>query len=459
MDFTQVLGERENKRTYLITYAQADLTRFPACKSFAECVLTAFNEGESKVKVVEWACCRENHADGGQHYHMSIKLDGSRRWNPIKSFISQRYGIEVHFSAQHCGYVAAYRYVIKNKPITEVLHSPDHTNLNVIGSPKTKKAMQKFSENAKRRKSGACNNPQEETPQQPCTKSKRLSNADVASFLVQNNIRSDTQLNKIALQRHKNGESDLYKFILNRNNAKAISDLISNTWRMHEAPEIIQRENISRIDVVKKHATEACIPNCNGQWLECARQLLRWNGHNTYTFTTAIRQCLIKGRSKHTNVFIYGDTNCGKSFLFEPLELMFKAFVNPATGRYAWVGLDECEVAFLNDFRWTSECIAWSDFLLLLEGQTVHLPRPKNQYATDLVIERTNKIPFFATSKEPIQFYGRYNNRDDRECEMMASRWNTFEFTRKMTQEEIITMEPCPACFSKFVLLGSEEDA
>ena len=80
---------------------------------------------------------------------------------------------------------------------------------------------------------------------------------------------------------------------------------------------------------------------------------------------------------------------------------MFKAFVNPSTGRYASVGLDECEVAYLNDFRWSPEINAWSDFLLLLEGQTVHLPRIKYQYATEMCIQRENIIPSFATSKEP----------------------------------------------------------
>ena len=90
-----------------------------------------------------------------------------------------------------------------------------------------------------------------------------------------------------------------------------------------------------------------------------------------------------------------GPTNCGKSFLLNPLELIFKCFMNPAAGKYAWVGLDQCEVAYLNDFRWSEELIKWNDFLLLLEGQTVHLPRPKNQFATDLEIEREKYNSFF----------------------------------------------------------------
>jgi len=103
-------------------------------------------------------------------------------------------------------------------------------------------------------------------------------------------------------------------------------------------------------------------------------------------------------------------------------------FVNPATGRYAWIGLDECEVAYLNDFRWSAEIIAWNNFLLLLEGQTVHLPRPKNQFATDMCIDRNNTIPFFATSKCAIEFIGKFNVKDERETDMMSSRWFTIPF-------------------------------
>ena len=52
----------------------------------------------------------------------------------------------------------------------------------------------------------------------------------------------------------------------------------------------------------------------------------------------------------------------------------------PSNTKYAWVTLEEKEIALLNDFRWSSECIDWKDFLLLLEGDIVNLPRPKNNY-------------------------------------------------------------------------------
>lgn len=83
---------------------------------------------------------------------------------------------------------------------------------------------------------------------------------------------------------------------------------------------------------------------------------------------------------------------------------LFKALVSPATARYTWVVLEECEAAYLNDFAY-----------LLLKGQTVHLSRPKNECATDMCIQRENTIPFFATRKEPIEFIEKYNIRDEGE--------------------------------------------
>ena len=90
-----------------------------------------------------------------------------------------------------------------------------------------------------------------------------------------------------------------------------------------------------------------------------------------FFFASALRNAILKVRQKKANILVVGPTNCGKSFLLNPIELMFKAFVNPTTVRYVWVDLDECEVDYLNNFRWSTEIIAWSEFLFLLEDQTV----------------------------------------------------------------------------------------
>ena len=69
---------------------------------------------------------------------------------------------------------------------------------------------------------------------------------------------------------------------------------------------------------------------------------------------------------------------------------------------FAWVGAEQAECIFLNDFHWSGQIIPWQDLLLMLEGQPVHLPAPKSHYAKDLVLQ--NVTPIFATSKHELVF-------------------------------------------------------
>ena len=78
------------QRTYLITYSQANLEKFPSRQSFAECVVDAFQNRASKETFQHWVCCMENHADGGKHYHMAIKLSAQKRWKGAEK-VSYRY--------------------------------------------------------------------------------------------------------------------------------------------------------------------------------------------------------------------------------------------------------------------------------------------------------------------------------------------------------------------------------
>ena len=67
-------NKRVGRRQYLVTYSQADLSKFPSRDSFGNMLHNEFNKGNGIVRVCHWACCREQHADGGYHYHCAIKL-------------------------------------------------------------------------------------------------------------------------------------------------------------------------------------------------------------------------------------------------------------------------------------------------------------------------------------------------------------------------------------------------
>ena len=118
--------------------------------------------------------------------------------------------------------------------------------------------------------------------------------------------------------------------------------------------------------------------------------------------------------------------------------------------KYASIDVEKTRVIVLQDFRYSKEVIAWHDLLLLLEGETVKLPAPKNHFSSDIVID--NDVPIFATSKYEIVFKGSFDTSDDRETEMMANGRNASKFKHIFQQHNQREIKPCRCCFAKLVL-------
>ena len=112
------LNNRDLQRVYLITYSQADVSKFPTIVSLAEVVIAAFSKVNNTI--LQWCCSQEHHnITGGIHYHMCVKIQNCQRWLPVKKFLSHSYGISVHFSSLHANYYTAWRYVTKEDQSTE----------------------------------------------------------------------------------------------------------------------------------------------------------------------------------------------------------------------------------------------------------------------------------------------------------------------------------------------------
>ena len=106
----QVPTKLKPRRTYLVTHSQADQIKFPSRQSFGEAVANEFNSGDPKGKVAYWACALVNHAKGGEHYHLSLKLTGPRRWLSVRNALQRLHSINVNFSDSHKNYYTAYKY-------------------------------------------------------------------------------------------------------------------------------------------------------------------------------------------------------------------------------------------------------------------------------------------------------------------------------------------------------------
>lgn len=440
------------RRQYLITYSKANLELFPTRKSFGEAVVSAFNDGLSVAKVQHWACALEPHKEEGYyHYHCSLKLTNVKKWPRAVNIMKRKYNINIDVSSLGLAYVYAYRYVCKFDK--DVHLSVGHPALEEYASPRTKEASTAYRRRAAKRKSSTSSTVSTAgatvVGQQPGRRIS-LTNLQVSEYIVKNNIQTTTELYAAAQQRKVDGDPHLYGYLCNRRLAQT-DELIQKTWKFKSAASELARAKRLRLDVVKDFLeSEHSNPDC--EWLYRALEVLELNHIPAAVFSGYLKNLLENGRAKYSNLLIIGKSNCAKSFLFQPLKDIFKGrvFDNPSNDKYAWVGADKADIILLQDFRYSHELIPWKDLLLLLEGETVRLPAPKNHFASDVKID--TDIPIFATSKDRIKFKGPYNTTDEIENDMMASRWRVLEFTHVFTEEKQIKMKPCGRCFAELVL-------
>ena len=58
----------------------------------------------------------------------------------------------------------------------------------------------------------------------------------------------------------------------------------------------------------------------------CAREVLQCNGVEEGYFAGRVYELLEKGRRKYRNIMIVGAANCGKTFLLNPLNVIYNTF-------------------------------------------------------------------------------------------------------------------------------------
>ena len=430
------LSNRQVRAVYLITYSQVDAEKCPTRESFVTVVLNAFST--CNIGILQWVCSKENHKESGFHYHMAVKLTGRRRWRRVRSLIHDNHGVNVNFSNHHDNYYSAWRYTTKED--LQYIQSEGHPDLSNSCPPRTSRATDEWRRGAGSRGGGRGNKGKK--------RKRQLSAYEVSQIVVRQGIKSRLELLAFAQDQQKEGKADLAQFIVNRG-AKVVEEAIRVAWELSEAPRLVTRSRQSRLERLKVASEGNCVSNCNKKWLELATNIMARNNIETSQFAGAVRVLLEEGRGKYRNIIITGPANCGKTFILNPLNVIYDTFTNPATATFAWVGVENCEVIFLNDFRWSAQILPWHNFLLLLEGQLVRFPAPKTHYAHDIVFEQDS--PIFCTANEHFSFV-RGGAVDRVETEMMRVRWRSFNFFSQIGKDEQVIILSCPRCFADFIL-------
>ena len=476
------LQPRQLRTSYLITYSQADLTRFPNREDFALLVVGLFNETEGDGRVDYWVCGKEEHRNtSGYHYHLALKLTEPIRYDSVQARLREENGVKVNFRDDYDMYVYAQRYCVKEDE--GAVYSPNHPPLASMKSPRTKKAVAQRRANARAARAAAqqVSNEQAPSTSRPTTRSQtaaqreplppkvqRVGKFEVSRFIAENAIVDVDHLWAAARSRMDAGENDLAKFLIDRQSRpREISSLFEGNQKLDESLGPAERPAPrKRLEVLREVLRGSCVEGCEGRWFTCAIEILDQNRISNAAYAKSMRLLFEKGRGKRRNIMLIGPKDSGKTFLMDPVRKIFKTFLNPADDKYTWQDAEDCEVMFFNDFRWSKSMIRWNDLLVLLEGHPVRFPVPKNQRAKDILF--TRDVPIFATSRSHVTFgKGRSYNDDvegddndegddvvSKENAMMKVRWVVYRLP--FTIRNIIELEPCPRCYANLVFYGDD---
>lgn len=416
-------SEPNSRSVYMITYSKADLTKVPTKERFVELIFEAFHR-TGTARIIQYICCIERHKDGAPHYHMCIKFDKQKKWKAARKYLADKKGINLNFRDTFSNYYAGYLYASKEDK--EFILSDGHPNL--ANPPRTDAATEA------RRQGGARN------------RRRSFDALDLSDLIVREKIRTKIDLLRLCHKQKSEGKRDVACYVLS--NIDRCVKMIDTTWEMEGAEGLIERSKLSRLEILQKALQASCNQEgCN--WLEMAQQTLTRNDIAIADFAGSVKDTLLQGRGKERNILITGPANCGKTFIFQPLTVIYKVFVNPATGSFAWVGVEDAELIYLNDFRWNEKIISWQDLLRLLEGDSVHFPAPKTHYAKDILLSRDT--PIFATSIGPIRRYQNVSMGQE-ETRMMEVRWKIYKFHHQISTDQMLDATPCGKCFAKLIL-------
>ena len=362
-----------------------------------------------------------------------------------------KYGVVINFRDSHDHYISSYKYVCKYDK--EVAHHHQHQNFEDVALPMTHRAIAANRAAGKTRKSAKLG---KEPGSEIAAQKKCLTNSQVANFIRGEEIQTYREMLAIAEKRRDEGQDDLAEFIFS-GSEKHLREFLTKAWLMKDAPAKIAGTKISRIERVREALSKDCVDNWNKAWYECATEVLRLNDIDIGSYAMSLRDSLEHGRGKFRNVILVGQANCDKTFMLKPLKCIFKEseiFENPFNDKFGWVGAEKASVLILQDYRWSKENIAWKDLLLLLEGEMVKLPAPKNFYAEDLAID--SNVAIFAAGKAPITYKGPYNTTDAGEDAMMSVRWKIIKFYHQFSEMDQKDVEPCARCFAELVFVGAD---
>lgn len=299
---------------------------------------------------------------------------------------------------------------------------------------------------------------------------RTMDHVEFAKFAVKNNLRSKTSLLAYLKQNNsdevvKAAENYCFRF------SNQLESRLSFAWEWEDAPEKDQADKTSAWDMVVQAASHDCV--CGGKFSELLESNLHFQCNDFPVFMNqdekptpqCFREAMVRslqvGAQKHTNLFLFGPRNSGKSSALAALEAIFGpkfCFSRPA-GKSAFLmqGILQKKVCVLQDLRPNTLRISWDSMLVWLEGAPLTVALPRNSFAEDVLY--TDAAPVFISAAEKFRISTdvciKENIQDPQiQNDMLDSRFRFFAFPRSRSSKDLIICSPCPCCFSLWLQVG-----
>ncbi|EEQ99969.1 hypothetical protein Pmar_PMAR022755 [Perkinsus marinus ATCC 50983] len=372
---------RHQSRSYLFTWSHSeDIDKAKPCdmgKEELSGIILTINRGKS---LLYYSIFHERHKDGNMHAHFLMKYATPTRWKQLADTLRNVYRIFASVSCavpkpgfKICMYPVLFSYCFRTNPDKPLIDldlkpylSERHPDPTALIVPRTRQ------EKAKR--------------------VRAMDRCDFQEFVVKNNIKTENEVLEYACR-------DKALNMLAMNLKTDIQALIDRSWQIAGAARRRVEESKSPMEKVKACLGAECSCASPGLWFEKVSEVVVRNlrQEGAERLREDIIRNLEEGRSKQTNVVIYGVASSGKTAILQPLTRILKCAATPDSGKFSLEDLLECECIFWNDFRLKSlgEACDMGKLLNLLEGGGIKISRPRNHKQNDSFF--TKLVPIFIT--------------------------------------------------------------
>ena len=257
----------------------------------------------------------------------------------------------------------------------------------------------------------------------------------------QETLRTEADLWKHASHEDEAGNRRLLTFLLSRRDLPVLLEKVAKA-----SPVLQGASPRCRMAVLREAAAaNQCSCPTPSRWRHAADEVVALNGFRDQELQRTMLEALMLGRGKKRTIFIIGNTNRAKSFVFKPLQLLYAVFRPPESGSHQLADIEGSEAVWLNDFQYEAGCfLQWNKLKDFLEGESIKVAVPKHQGRNYMF---TLDAPVFGTAPCPVRHPSK-----QAETDQMNSRIQYFVFTHYFDPSTCPDIKPCRCCCAQWLL-------